>query len=521
MWRGQDMCLILLLACMGSGWAKPPKPHIVFIVADDLGMNDVGYNNPDIISPNIDSLARSGIILNQSYLQPLCSPSRAAFITGTYPFKLGLQHIVIDRQQPVCVPLNKTVLPQVLRDNGYATHMVGKWHQGFCKWECTPTFRGFDTFFGYYNGQEDYYQKKVDTGFDFRFNTSVGNAAVGNYSTEQFATRVEEIIFNHNTDTPLYVYLPFQSVHTPLQVPEKYLALYPNITNTKRRALSAMVTAMDDAVGRVVTALKKRHLYENTLIFFTSDNGGSTPNGGNNYPLRGGKATIFEGGTRVPAFLHGSILKNSGSVYNGMIHAVDWFATLLRAVNINYDDPDQDGVNQWEAINTLGVSKRSEFVYNLDYHPLPIEGRSGIRVGDYKLIEGFPGIYQRWYKPDGLDQGPNFPTDILSNPNPNPDPDGLDQGPNFPTDIWSTHDWTHPLPNITQVVHGQLFKYLFHLKNDPNEHKNLYYQLPDVVKQLQDRLYEYKKKYVTPNYPPNDPSADPSNYGGVWTPGWC
>ncbi|XP_059170480.1 arylsulfatase I-like [Physella acuta] len=484
-----------LCACL----AKTPLPHVVFIVADDFGYNDIGYNNPEIISPNLDQLANTGIKLNQSYVQPLCTPSRTAFMTGIYPFRLGLQHLVIGSKQSVCVPQNKTFLPEVLKAEGYTTHIVGKWHLGYCNLECTPTYRGFDTFYGFYSGGEDHYQKTFGNGFDFRFNTSVDREATGGYSAEQFASRAVDIIESHDPDTPLYLYLPFQSVHMPLQVPERYLNLYPNVTNQSRKELSAMVSALDEAVGRVVAALKTNGLYNDTLIIFTSDNGGWTPYGGNNYPLRGGKMSVFEGGTRVPAFLHGPMLEKSESTYNGIFHAVDWFATILGAAGINYTDPDQDGTSQWDSLNFRGAPLRSEFVYNLDYHILPLQGQSAIRVGDFKLILGYPGLYQSWYQPDDKDQGLYISLDMLEKLN------------------------VESLPGevIQQVLIGANDKLLFNLKDDPNEHNNIYDQHPDIVSQLTDRLEAYKRGYVDPNFPPSDPRADPSNYGGVWSPGWC
>ncbi|KAH9499681.1 hypothetical protein Btru_074419 [Bulinus truncatus] len=373
------LLLLYLVFTVTACIAKPPSPHLVFIVIDDLGWNDVGYHNPDIISPTIDNLALSGIILNQSYVQPVCSPSRSAFFTGVYPLRLGTQHLVIINNQPVCVPLSRNFLPQVLKANGYVTHMVGKWHLGFCQWECTPTYRGFDSFYGYYNGGENYFSKMTGQGLDFRFNTTVDTEAVGDYSTYQYASRADDIIKSHDPDQPLFLYLPFQNVHEPLQVPEKYVKLYPNIKDENRRNFSAMVTALDDAIARVVTSLKTYNLYDDTLIVFTSDNGGWTTYGGNNYPLRGGKLSIFEGGTRVPAFLHGKMLQSQGQVYNGMMHAVDWFSTVVKALNITYSDPDQDSLSQWESINSLGPSQRTEFIYNLDYMFPPLQGKSAIR----------------------------------------------------------------------------------------------------------------------------------------------
>ncbi|BFZ22838.1 hypothetical protein BsWGS_25876 [Bradybaena similaris] len=470
------------------------SPNLVWIISDDLGWNDVGFRNPDVKSPNIDQLVRTGILLNHSYVQPVCSPSRTAFMTGIYPHRLGLQQIVILERQAVCVPLDKTFFPQVLKQHGYKTHAVGKWHLGFCNWNCTPTFRGFDSFYGFYNPGEDFYTKEVDGYYDFRFNTTVHTQAKGGYSTEQFASRAEDIIRFHDKDWPLFLYLPLQSVHTPLQVPQKYVDMYADIDYENRRNLSGMVTAMDDAVGRVVAALKDKGIYDNTLIFFTADNGGWTPFGSNNLPLRGGKASLFEGGTRVVAFLHGPLLNQSGVVYDGLIHAVDWFPTLANALGINYEDPKQDGVNQWKAIITGGDSMRSEFVYNMNYDPLPATGAVAIRVGAYKLIEGFPGPYQEHYEIGATEQGYSGP---------------FDSQPVF--------DWVAQSP-YNDTLSARL---LFNLKDDPYEEHNLYDQLPKVAKKLHDRLMKYKKRYVPPNFPQPSPLADPENYGGFWSPGWC
>ncbi|RUS76366.1 hypothetical protein EGW08_015872, partial [Elysia chlorotica] len=250
---------------------SPKKLNIVFVVADDLGWNDIGFNNPQIRTPHLDQLAREGVILNQNYVQPLCSPSRASLMTGVYPFRLGLQHGVILRGQPVCVPLNRTLLPEVLQRAGYATHIVGKWHMGFCDWRCTPTYRGFDTFYGFLNSMEEYYTKTYHGGFDFRDQKRVVRSANGTYSTYLYTERIRKIIREHDTSQPLFLYLPFQNVHEPLEVPKNYSELYPNIHDKDRKIFSGMVTALDDAVGDVVANLKSRGIYNNTLIVFTAD----------------------------------------------------------------------------------------------------------------------------------------------------------------------------------------------------------------------------------------------------------
>uniref|UniRef100_K1QM88 Arylsulfatase B n=1 Tax=Magallana gigas TaxID=29159 RepID=K1QM88_MAGGI len=462
--------------------AKPP--HIVFIVADDYGWNDVGFRNPSVLTPNIDKLARSGMILNSSYVMPVCTPSRNSFMTGQYAFKSGLQHIVILPQQATCAPLNNTFLPQKLKELGYATHAIGKWHLGFCKWECTPTYRGFDTFYGYYNGAEDYYNLSIAGGKDFRDNRTPVNAT-GEYSTILYARRAESIIKDHDASKPMYMYLPFQSVHEPLQVSlESSSDIYSKVHTESRRTYLGMVTAMDEAIGNITKALKTKGMFNDTLIVFTADNGGWITYAGNNYPLRGGKTTVFEGGTRATAFVSGAGIQKSNYVYPGMIHAVDWMPTVLSAAG-GTPDPTLDGIDQWDSLRTAGESKRTEFIYNIDDLRPEICGHAAIRMGDYKLIDGYPGAFQDWYKPD----------QVVS-------------------DLYEDVSLNDTRPFFDKMM-------LFNLKDDPNEHVDLSKKHPDIVKKLKSRLEYYHKQIVPANFPKNSASSAPTNYGGFWTPGWC
>ncbi|XP_033759785.1 arylsulfatase B-like isoform X1 [Pecten maximus] len=463
------------------------SPHILFIVADDFGWNDVGFRNENISTPNIDTLAKEGVILDQAYVQPVCSPSRNAFMTGMYPFKTGLQHLVIWPDQQVCSPTNLTFLPQQLKKLGYATHMIGKWHLGFCKWQCTPTYRGFDSFYGYYTSHEDYYKKtnvrNGKLGFDFRNNMKTDKGGIGTYSTFQYTARALELISQHNKSNPFFLYMPLQSVHSPIQVPIEYENMYKNIHNEGRRKFSGMVTAMDDVIGNVTQALKAHGMYEDTLIVFTSDNGGWPTMFGNNFPLRGSKITIYEGGTRVTAFVHGAGLKKTKYTYKGMLHAVDWSPTIVAAAG-GVPETNIDGINQWDNIRTGGQSGRTEFVYNLDDLAPYETGHAAIRVGDYKLIVGYPGLYPGWYPP------PTYTSD------------------NYIKEV--PYDGSQD--NTTQ---------LFNLKDDPNEHNDLSQKLPDVVGKLRKKMAEYHKQMVPANYPPATSASDPKNYNGFWTPGWC
>ncbi|KAK7481420.1 hypothetical protein BaRGS_00027376 [Batillaria attramentaria] len=488
MGQAKGLCPLFVLFTLASVRLSTAKsPHIVFIVADDLGWNDVGFNNPDMITPNINKMAEGGIILNQSYVQPVCTPSRNAFMSGYYPFRSGLQHGVILPQQAVCAPLNRTFLPQELKKLGYATHAAGKWHLGFCNWNCTPTYRGFDSFFGYYNGQEDYYHYDVLNGYDFRNNTALYTTQNGTYSTFVYQEHVRQLIASHDPATPLFLYLPLQSVHIPLQAPKEYTDMYPNLKTEGRRTFSGMVTAMDDVIGNLTSFIKDRGMYSDTLFIFTADNGGWTQFYGNNYPLRGGKVTIWEGGTRAAAFVHGWGLKTAGVRYDGMMHAVDWFPTIITAAGGVVKNKDIDGVSMWDAITSMGPSPRTGFVYNLDDMNPPFEGHAAIREGDYKLIKGWPGMYSDWYPPDK-------------------EYDGQDGELSLAKELEA--------PDLITTR-------LYNIKDDPTEHVDLVEQLPDVVAKLERRMAGYMKQYVKPDFPANDPDGSPSNYGGSWTPGWC
>ncbi|XP_070578823.1 arylsulfatase B-like [Ptychodera flava] len=480
--------LIVMLA--GFALVQSEKPNIIFVVADDLGWNDIGYNNHDIITPTLDTLAREGVILNQSYVLPMCTPTRTAFMSGYYPYRVGLQHKVLTAREPAGLPLNFTLLPKKLKEQGYTTYMVGKWHLGFCKWDYTPNARGFDHFYGYYNGLEDYYTHEVEAYLDLREDKVPDWKRNGTYSSYVFTEKAEEYIAKHDKTKPMYMYLSFQSVHGPIQVPQRYLDMYPTIQDTNRRIKSGMITAMDDAVKHVVTALQKHGLWNNTLFIFTTDNGGPAEAdvAGNNWPLRGSKTTLWEGGTRGVAFVHGNILQKTAYVNEEMIHAVDWYPTLLELIG-GKQDPDMD-VNVWETISKAMPSPRTEFVYNIDEVDHP---GAAIRVGDFKLITGKAGNPDGWI--------------------PVPKADGAWEEIFF-LDEHEGSMASRPAPwNAT---------YLFNIKDDPTEHHNLAEEMPDKVKQLNARLEELKKKLVPAIRPdPDHEKSDPRRFGGAWSPGWC
>eukprot|EP01084_Bolivina_argentea_P275445 469753_1 len=298
-------------------------PNILFILVDDLGWNDVSYHNgSDFTTPNIDHLAMTGLRLNNYYVQHICSPTRSALMAGRYPIHTGLQHGVIMPTSPTAIPLSNTLMPQDLKKAGYATHMMGKWNNGFFNEHYVPTARGFNTFFGYYNAYEDYYYHNLssngDTGFDFRNGTNKIYRN-GIYSTYLYGNATLDLFkefAQNNNPKPMFIYLALQAVHTgpgwePLQAPQNVIDSFSYISVENRRNKSAMTTVMDVMIGDLVTEIKALDLWDNLLLVLSTDNGGPTWFGGNNYPLRGAKTTLFEGGVRGVGFINGGYLNES------------------------------------------------------------------------------------------------------------------------------------------------------------------------------------------------------------------
>lgn len=378
--------------------------YIFFIcivnTAHSEGWNDVSWHNPNVITPNLAALAQDGVILDQSYVQPVCTPTRAAILTGRYPFTIGLQYDVIRPMEARGVTLKAKMLPELLKDVGYTTHAIGKWHLGFCSWDYTPTKRGFDSFYGFYLGAQNYFthergltartedydnfRKGATRYLDLRNNTSVDSTKDGIYSTHLFATAAKELLTSRDSSVPMFLYYSFQSVHSPLMVPDSYTEAYSHIKDTDRRTYLGMVTAMDEAVGQLVTSLKESGHYDNSVIIFTTDNGGDVNFGASNWPLRGNKHSLWEGGIRGPAFVHSPLLTNSGTVTSQLVHATDWYSTMLGIAGGNIPEK-VDGFNQWEAIKGTSNPPRKRMIGNIDNTET---FKASIRFKNYKMLVG-------------------------------------------------------------------------------------------------------------------------------------
>jgi arylsulfatase A-like enzyme len=368
-----------------------PRPHIVYIVADDLGWKDVGFHGSDIKTPNIDKLAQGGARLEQFYIQPMCTPTRAALMTGRYPFRYGLQTLVIPTPSKYGLPTDEWLLPQALKQAGYSTAMVGKWHLGHADRKLWPRQRGFDYHYGSMIGEVDYFTHSSEHVKDwFGDNQSVNEEG---YVTQLWGKDAVARINAHDPNTPLFLYLAFTAPHAPYQAPEAYLNQYSHIQDPTRRAYAAMVTSMDDEIGKVVAALTEKKMRENTLIVFMSDNGGNRnakfsgdvdvsklnlP--ADNGPYRGGKGDLYEGGTRAAALANWPGRIKPGEVKEVM-HVVDMFPTLAGLAGAKPDTGKPlDGLNVWSTISEGKPSSRQEVVYNIE----PFRG--SVRVGDWKLI---------------------------------------------------------------------------------------------------------------------------------------
>src|SRR5215467_7942260 len=384
---------VLVRQSLAQERGAPRKPHIIHIVADDLGWKDAGFNGAtDLKTPNLDALAAGGAKFTQFYVQPMCTPTRAALMTGRYPFRYGLQTAVIPSVSAYGLDTTEYLMPQCLKAAGYTTAIIGKWHLGHADKKYWPRQRGFDYQYGAMIGELDYFTHEEHGVLDwYRNNKPVKEEG---YTTTLLGKDAARLIEQHDTSKPLYLYLTFNAPHTPYQAPKEYIDRYPNISDPTRRIYAGMVACLDDEIGRVVAALEKKGMRDNTLILFHSDNGGTrnkmfTGQMANvsklnlpcdNGPYRDGKGTLFEGGCLVCACANwpGHIKPQT---VNGLIHAVDIYPTLaaLAGASTAKCKP-LDGLNVWDTIAEGKPSPRTEFIYNVE----PFRG--GVRQGDWKLI---------------------------------------------------------------------------------------------------------------------------------------
>jgi arylsulfatase A-like enzyme len=355
------------------------KPNILLIYADDMGYNELScYGGKHVPTPNIDSLAAGGLRLTHGYVSaPLCSPSRAGLMTGRYQTRFG--HENNSMAPGGGLPLSETTLANRLKSLGYATCMIGKWHLGSAP-DRVPMARGFDEYFGVLGNPGSYF--KPGGFIDSRVSPRVQDVTDPNfYTTDAFATRAVDWLEKHK-DSPWFLYLPFNAIHSPREATDKYLQRFKNVANENDRTLFAMTSAMDDAVGQVLSKIRTLGQEENTLIFFISDNGAPNHPDGND-PLRGRKHTTWEGGIRLPFIVQWKGHLPAGKTYDQPAVQLDVLPTCVTVAGGTVDPAWKlDGVNLLPYLAGENKTRPHETLY------WRIDGMWAIRHGDWKLVHG-------------------------------------------------------------------------------------------------------------------------------------
>ena len=372
-------------------------------------------------------------------------------------------------------------------------------------WECTPTYRGFDTFYGYYNSEEDYYSHTAKVsyfdpksfasyksyGLDLRHNLDAVVDQNEVYSTYLLTTAIQDAITSHKSDDkPFFIYGAYQAPHSPLEAPNKYLEMCSDISYEYRQEFCGMMKAVDEGILNITHTLESEGLLDNTVIIFSTDNGGDVLLGSSNLPLRGGKGNVFEGGVRGVAFVWGKMLSKTNYDYTGLMHITDWYRTIVEGIagiELSEDVTEKsDSYNMWQALTQNEPSPRDEILIQL----IPPRGEVGkktlsyyggeaaLRSGDWKLITGVPTCDDDecpygWVYLDG----------------------SIEEPPSNPSDIW-----------------------LFNITADPNERNNLAEAFPEVVSRLMERIEYYNSTHIYQQDPPFDMMSRPSLFGGIWTP---
>lgn len=360
-------------------------PNVVYFLVDDLGYVDCGFaGGTEIRTPAIDKLAAEGCVLKAFYAQPVCSPTRAALLTGRYPMRHGLQVGVVRPWATYGLPLDEKTIADDLRAAGYATGVFGKWHLGHCTPEHLPTARGFARQYGHYNGALDYFAHTRDGGLDWHVDDKPLREE--GYTTTLIGEHAAAFVRETAGKQPFLLYVPFNGVHSPYQAPTGGIDAYPNLSG-QRRNYAAMLSEVDAAIGKVVAAVEQAGVRGNTLFIFSSDNGGPAPRQiTDNGILRAGKGTLYEGGVRVAAFAtwDGHIV--AGSACDEPLHVVDWRPTLQKLCGapassvLEGGNLPMDGRDAWPTLTTGSPSPHDAILLNTT----PQNG--AVRVGDWKLI---------------------------------------------------------------------------------------------------------------------------------------
>lgn len=364
--RGMSSWFLMGFLGIGAPALAQPSapPNIVFVLADDLGWNDIGYHGSEVRTPNLDRLAAQGVRLDRHYVYPTCSPTRVALLAGRNPARFG-----------VLSPLGATTrvrpgdlrLPVRLQALGYTTHITGKWHIGETP-EHRPRLYGFTTSYGYLRGQIDPYTHRYKFGNHVTWHRNDEFVEECGHVTDLITEEAIRVI-ESASEKPFFLYVAHHAPHAPLNEPPQWIEAYEkSIEDPWRRHFAASITHFDHQVGRLVEALRRTGRLDNTLILFSSDNGGQEDWGapadeyngryaphtrlGDNRPLRGWKGTLYEGGIRVPAFAYWPGVLEGGRLLTAVTHVLDWAPTLLRLASGGKEKiEDLEGQDLWPLLS--------------------------------------------------------------------------------------------------------------------------------------------------------------------------
>ncbi|KAI8424447.1 hypothetical protein MSG28_002935 [Choristoneura fumiferana] len=502
------------------------------------GWNDVSFHGSDqILTPNIDNLAYQGVILQQYYSEAICTPARTALLTGKYPMRLGMHGLPLYNSEDRGIPLTERLLPSYMKDLGYATHLIGKWHVGMSRREYLPTNRGYDSHYGLRGGGIDYYTYfKVDDwpngrtmfGLDL-FDNEIPQESETRYVVDALTERALRVINSHNTSQPLFLHLAHNAPHAgnpgaSLQPPLYSSVKNGHIASPDRRLYAEMVTHLDQSIGQVVKALADKNILDDTIIVFASDNGAPTTgqynNWGINLPFRGKKNTPWEGGVRVPAFIWHSSFRPR--VWQGLMHITDWMPTLIAAAG-GVVGTEIDGVNQWDSIVQDGESNRRELLLTIEDSLTNVY--AAYRAGDYKIVVGnVTGVSNGYY-------GAEFLANKCSPPEYFPTLKTCDAAKALATlGMYLDPDEVQTIRRATAVVQQDTVRdvqpclpsptrgCLYNVVRDPTESHDLWLRANNIAALLTSRLRALWAQQLRRGPSNIQSQADPANFNYVWTP---
>ena len=369
-------CILILVSCSSI---NDSKPNIIIILADDAGYSDFGFmGSVEIKTPNLDQLALDGVTFNNAYVSAsVCSPSRAGLLTGMYQQRFG-HECNLDSDVNNSFDPNQITIAEALKTEGYTTGLIGKWHLGD-KTQNHPLKNGFDYFWGFISGARNYFYNPNEVN-----RNSIRNV-VENYSQTKFEGYLTDVLGekaisfidkNNQSNNPFFLFLSFNAPHTPMQAKEEVLQKFKD---NPRQVYASMMWSMDEAIGNVINALKENNQYDNTIIYFLSDNGAAMSNNASPFPFKGWKGNQFEGGIKTPMIMTWKNKIKSNTQFDGFISALDIFKTSLEVSNVNDElMVNADGKNIMNYLNDNIIQNENLFWRK--------DKMATVRSGNYKLI---------------------------------------------------------------------------------------------------------------------------------------